>query len=365
VTSYINLTRPQRLAGQGGAADSALLLRSVIGGLTLALLACLLIWLQLAGPPATVAYLDLAPVQQAPAVEDVAAADVAAAETATAPAVVAETPAAVAPPAVITLAPSPDPSITRETAIGPVPMVASDGRTALSVYARPFTAPPGQPRIAIVVAGLGQREAYAQAAIRTLPPEVTLSFSPYAGNLTSWLAEARANGHETLMAVPMEPVGYPANDPGPQTLLTSLGTEENVQRLDWALSRASGYVGVLPLMGSAFTTNEGALQPVLVALKARGLMLLDARASTQSLGGKLAKSAGVASATSTLTIDSRPTREAVAQRLGELERAALSRGSAVGITFEGAPAVLEAISAWAAGLGQRGIVLAPISAVAQ
>ena len=36
------------------------------------------------------------------------------------------------------------------------------------------------------------------------------------------MTSARAAGHEVLLQAPMEPFDYPDNDPGPQTLLTSL-----------------------------------------------------------------------------------------------------------------------------------------------
>ena len=373
MTAYLNLIRPDRLSGLA-LGQSRLTARTATVGVLLVLLLCLIVWLQLAGPPERVAYLDLRPgpadiLTTSPILEvpppDVApsgaqAHSVTPAPEATAPSALATIPL---PPPGLAL-PAADPAIMRNTTAGPLPMIAGDGRSAFQVYARPFTGQPGVPRIAIVVASLGLREAYSQAAIRTLPPDVTLAFTPYAGNLATWLATARGNGHEILMGVPMEPLGYPGNDPGPQTLLASLGTTENIRRLDWALSRAAGYVGVLPLMGSGFTANEKALKPVIEALKERGLMLLDTRASTQSLAGRISAAAGLPAAAATLTLDSKPTREAVEQRLADLERAARARGSAVGITFEGAPVVLEVISAWAAGLGQRGIVLAPISALA-
>ncbi len=382
MTAYLNLIRPDRLFGLATAqlrpakraSGTPVVLLSAL------LLICLAAWLQLAGPPERVAYLDLRPdagsaAATSPPLDpaEPEAAALAPAEITQAPptpgaaatAALAEPVTTALQPPNSALPPAPDPAIVRNTATGPLPMVASDGRSALGVYARPFVAPPvPAPRIAIVVASLGLREAYSQAAIRTLPPDVTLAFTPYAGNLATWLATARSNGHETLMGVPMEPLGYPANDPGPQTLLVSLGTSENIHRLDWALSRAAGYVGVLPLMGSGFTTNEKALGPVIEALKERGLMLLDTRASTQSLVGRLTSAAGLPAAAATLTLDSKPSREAVELRLADLERAARARGSAIGITFDGAPVVLETISAWAAGLGQRGIVLAPVSALA-
>ena len=56
----------------------------------------------------------------------------------------------------------------------------------------------------------------------------TLSPLPY--RRTQWptgrifpklLATARTSGHEYLIAVPLEPAGFPLNDPGKSTLLTS------------------------------------------------------------------------------------------------------------------------------------------------
>ena len=97
---------------------------------------------------------------------------------------------------------------------GPLPMIAPDGRVPAQAYARPFR-PNGKPRVALIVGGLGLNAVTTRAAIERLPPEVTLSFVPYADNLQSWIDQARAQGHEVMLEMPMEPTGYPDNDPGP------------------------------------------------------------------------------------------------------------------------------------------------------
>ena len=51
----------------------------------------------------------------------------------------------------------------------------------------------------------------------------------------------------------MEPFDYPDNDPGPQTLLTSLTPDQNIDRLHWLMSRFQGYVGIVSYMGARFT----------------------------------------------------------------------------------------------------------------
>ena len=51
---------------------------------------------------------------------------------------------------------------------------------------------------------------------------MTFAFSPYGADVDSMVTSARADGHEMLLQTPMEPFDYPDNDPGPQTLLTTL-----------------------------------------------------------------------------------------------------------------------------------------------
>ncbi len=59
----------------------------------------------------------------------------------------------------------------------------------------------------------------------------------------------------------MEPFDYPDNDPGPQTLLTTLPPAQNIDRLHWFMSRFQGYVGIANYMGARFTANEPGAAP--------------------------------------------------------------------------------------------------------
>src|SRR5262249_14130137 len=123
---------------------------------------------------------------------------------------------------------------------GPLPRVAQDGTRPADAYARPVKAIPGKPnapRIAIVVGGLGIGAGATNDAIAKLPGPVTLSFAPYGSEIAAQGARARQSGHELLLQIPMEPSDFPDNDPGPQTLLTSLDGAQNIDRLQWLLSR--------------------------------------------------------------------------------------------------------------------------------
>ena len=61
--------------------------------------------------------------------------------------------AAVAP---VVSIPGPDPALQTRTPFGFRPAVAADGRRASSVYARPYAAGGGEPRVALIVGGLSR-----------------------------------------------------------------------------------------------------------------------------------------------------------------------------------------------------------------
>ena len=183
------------------------------------------------------------------------------------------------PPGAGVLPPAPDPGLVEQSALGPLPRIGDDGRLPWQVYARPFDDRDTRPRIALIMSGLGLSGAATQSAIQGLPGGVTLAFQPFADDLQQWIRLSRAAGHEVLLNLPMEPVDFPASDPGPRALFVAHAPEENVELLEWALSRVSGYVGLLNHMGSRFTTSREAMLPIMTALEQRGLAFVDARVS--------------------------------------------------------------------------------------
>ncbi|MCZ6482157.1 MAG: divergent polysaccharide deacetylase family protein [Alphaproteobacteria bacterium] len=261
------------------------------------------------------------------------------------------------------LKPAPDPGLTEKSGLGLLPVIGDDGRKPWLVYARRFDERDRRPRIALVIVGLGLSEASTQAAIQRLPGAVTLAFAPYAKTLDRWIPLARAAGHEVLLTLPMEPDNFPADDPGPHTLLTSLAPAENLKRLRWVLSRTSGYVGVINDMGARFTTSSRHLDPVLGELKRRGLMFVDSGASLRSVAARMATRIGLARAINNRFIDVKASREAIDQRLSEIERIARTSGHALGVGTP-YPVTFERVGRWLRGFEKKGLVLVPVSALA-
>lgn len=140
-----------------------------------------------------------------------------------------------------------------------------------------------KPRIAVVVVNLGLNQGVTGAAIADLPPEITLSFSPYAPDLAAWIDAAHAYGHETMLDLPLEPRNYPQDDPGPLGLLTAHNKEENLRRLDQLLESADGITGVTTQFGDKFLGDRDALRPVLSELGQRGLGFIQAGGTAAGL----------------------------------------------------------------------------------
>jgi polysaccharide deacetylase 2 family uncharacterized protein YibQ len=257
---------------------------------------------------------------------------------------------------------APEPALVESSPNGPLPKIGPDGIQPWQAYARPFEAAETKPRVAVLLTGLGLSAAATEAAIK-LPADVTLSFSPYAEKLGEQLAAARFAGHETLLDLPLEPVNYPQHDPGPYTLLTTLSATDNVARLEWVLSRGVGYVGVVGQFGTKFSTSSKYLLPMLEALKKRGVMYVDAKASPDSAAGRTARDMGVPRAINDAVIDADGGRAGIDKRLSEIERTVRTERNAVAFASP-YPITLDRLTAWMATLPQKGIALAPVSALA-
>jgi polysaccharide deacetylase 2 family uncharacterized protein YibQ len=252
------------------------------------------------------------------------------------------------------LAKAPIAGLSQPGSNGPLPMIAPDGRVPAQAYARPFR-PNGKPRVSLIVGGLGLNAVTTRAAIERLPPEVTLSFVPYADNLQSRIDQARAQGHEVMLEMPMEPTGYPDNDPGPYTLLADGGADDVGAKMDWLLGRATGYFGVTNYLGDRFSSSDAGMNAFLGILRQRGVAFLD-DGSFQRRPGAWAR------ASADRVIDRTQSPAAIIASLNSLEAQAKLRGSALGTGFS-YPVTVEAAARWTAGLEQRGLQLAPASSM--
>jgi hypothetical protein len=259
-----------------------------------------------------------------------------------------------------------DPKLIEATRHGAIPKVGPDGVRPSVRYARPRDLPPNKkdsPLISIVIGGLGIGASGTADAFAKLPATVTFALAPYGADLEKLAERARADQHELLLQVPMEPFDYPDNDPGPQTLLTSLTSEQNIDRLHWLMSRFQGYVGLMSYMGARFTASEQGLAPVLRDAAQRGLIYVDDGSSSRSIAGQLAGAHNLPFARTDIVLDTVPTPVEIDRALARLEMKARDSGVAVGFATA-QPATIARIADWAKKVESRGIFLVPITMVA-
>src|SRR3954447_1948125 len=201
-----------------------------------------------------------------------------------------------------------DPKLLEKSRYGMIPVVA-EGLKPFNVYAADADRAKAakMPVVSVVIGGLGVGAAKTTDAIMKLPGAVTLAFTPYGSDPGKLAERARAQRHEIFLQIPMEPFDYPDNDPGPQTLLTSLNAEQNIDRLFWHLSRFQGYVGVANYMGGRYVATAGAVQPFIREIAERGLGYLDDGSAARSVAPILAEDQSLPFAKADLTIDAIPT----------------------------------------------------------
>ena len=262
------------------------------------------------------------------------------------------------------LAKAPAMGAVEAASIGPLPRITQTGKKPSDIYARPV--PMGlvhseAPKIVIILGGMGLNEKLSTKASKDLPGDITLAFAPYGDNLQAQVDRARANGHEVLLQLPLEPVGYPATNPGPKTLLADGPDATNQESLQWHMSRFTGYTGIVNYMGGRFLSSATAIKPMLTELRKRGILFMEDGSLPLSATDGVAKSMNMAvrHANSVIDLDANPV--SISAALNLLEEEAKTNGIAIG-TGTGLQTTIDAVNEWAKTAGDRGVVIMPASA---
>ena len=262
------------------------------------------------------------------------------------------------------LAKAPQMKVTETSSYGQLPRISKAGDSPSRIYERPTSMNvihSDAPKIAILLGGMGLNEKLTAAAIKDLPADITFAFAPYGNNLQDQVNRARQEGHEVFLQVPLEPIGYPANNPGPKTL-TGDGTDaENLDALRWHMSRFTGYVGVVNYMGSRYLAMPKAIKPLLSELKQRGVLFLEDGSMALSATEGTAKSMQMPIKRAQVVIDADPNPQAIIAQLTLLEEQATGTGFAVG-TGTGLDVTINTVREWAKAAAERGIILVPVTA---
>jgi len=262
------------------------------------------------------------------------------------------------------LKPAPLAEVSEAGPYGDLPRIGSGNKKPQNVYARPVSAGiihSDMPKVAILLGGMGLNAELTKKAISKLPGEVSFAFAPYGEDLQAQVNRARAQGHEIMLQLPLEPFGYPASNPGPKTLMTTSDANANLDALAWHMGRFAGYTGITNYMGAKFLTDVAALRPVLAEMKKRGLIFLDDGTANRSMSAQIGKIIGLPVKAGARVIDADPAEQNIEQALADLEAEAKASGLAIG-TGTGLDVTIDAVDEWSRSLAEKGILLVPVSA---
>ena len=257
----------------------------------------------------------------------------------------------VAPDVEVARAPPP----TSEEPVGQMPLWLKN--------AIAFNAPANTPMIAIVIDDMGVDRKRSKRMWNEVPAPLTLSFMTYADDLVPQSKAASAMGHELMLHMSMEPSNA-AIDAGPNVLMTTMPDGEIRSLANWGMDRFEGFVGVNNHMGSRFTEDERSMRIVLEEIDKRGLLFLDSRTSSHTVGPRVARRLGLPALVRNVFLDNDNVPAKVLKQLDEVERLARKHGQAIAI---GHPrdATIEVLKDWIGQARDRGLAIVPVTTLMQ
>ncbi|MDP8269729.1 MAG: divergent polysaccharide deacetylase family protein [Candidatus Tenebribacter davisii] len=144
-------------------------------------------------------------------------------------------------------------------------------------------------QLAIVVDDFGIRNNTLLDDFCSLDSKVTFAILPDQKYSKLVMNKAATTGHETMIHIPMEPVSYPRNNPGPNAIYVHLSEKEIKRRMEHYIKQFPLCVGANNHMGSFVTTDEAVMKTVLKVLKDHNLYFVDSRTSQSSIAYDVAK----------------------------------------------------------------------------
>ncbi|PCJ01209.1 MAG: hypothetical protein COB14_03970 [Alphaproteobacteria bacterium] len=222
-----------------------------------------------------------------------------------------------------------------------------------------YNEPQGSGMVVIIIDDMGITLRSKQVEVLSGP--LTLSYLPYAKNLSERTKRASANGHELMLHMPMEPMNG-SLDGGPRVLTTKQGEVAFIETLQWGLDSFNGFVGVNNHMGSRLTKDALSMHRVMDHLKDKDLYFIDSKTIGSSVAARIARDTGIPYAERDVFLDHEINTAFIKDALKQLERTARDQGYAIAI---GHPhkETIAALKEWLPTLEEKGLTLVPASRV--
>ncbi|HHF6009803.1 TPA: divergent polysaccharide deacetylase family protein [Haemophilus influenzae] len=149
-----------------------------------------------------------------------------------------------------------------------------------------------QSKLAIVIDDVGYH-LKEDAAIFAMPREISVAIIPAAPHARARNQEAKSQGRDILIHMPMQPVSAVKIEDG--GLRLGMSAAQVNDRVNTAKNIVRDAIGMNNHMGSAATADPQLMTYLMTALQEKHLFFLDSRTIGKSVAGKIAKEQGVRS----------------------------------------------------------------------
>ncbi|NJL59877.1 MAG: divergent polysaccharide deacetylase family protein [Desulfobacteraceae bacterium] len=129
------------------------------------------------------------------------------------------------------------------------------------------------PKAAIIIDDIGYDAEIAEK-LANLDKSLTFSVLPNAPLKRKIAESAAAKGIQVMLHLPMEPMEYPAANPGPGALFSSMSPKQMLAQLERDLDAVPYVRGVNNHMGSRLTATSSPMYHLMSVLKKRQMFLL-------------------------------------------------------------------------------------------
>ena len=126
------------------------------------------------------------------------------------------------------------------------------------------------PNISILVTGLGLDKEVTNSALDKLPNSISLGFLSYSHDFKY----LDITNRDLLMNIPMETYNYFFKDNGPYSLICKLGEADNLQRLNYIISKSDNFNGYYSEAYESFTDDIKDLNFLLKRINETGKYIL-------------------------------------------------------------------------------------------
>jgi len=226
----------------------------------------------------------------------------------------------------------------------PLPQQTARKEAPVSITSKQKSLPKHQGKLSIIIVGLGLFPELTDQVLN-LSDQVMLGYYSQSPEVKEQIEKAISKGFDVYMMCPMEPVYYPQNDPGPNTLLTGLPKEENLKRLDDILNIYPSITGLVSYQGSLFMTSEEDLSPVIQSLKSKNKTFIDTSNAPQSKTQSVCNEQKATCYQTQFQLDQELSSEALKKMFKEVEKSLETHDHVIVFGFA-YPITIEAISEW-------------------